>query len=72
MRLILFLFIFSIQSCATYMQDKIGEEFKSIQPDYSNFENANAELKERFTMVTEDYLHQIEEQIELVTLLLLH
>ena len=23
-------------------RDKIGEEFKSIQPDYSNFENANA------------------------------
>ena len=23
------------------MQDKIGEEFKSIQPDYSNFENIN-------------------------------
>ncbi len=41
MRLILILSFLSIQSCATYMQDKIGEEFKSIQPDFSNFENIN-------------------------------
>ncbi len=41
MKFILFLFLFSIQSCSTYMEDKIGEEFKSIQPDFSNFENIN-------------------------------
>ena len=41
MKVILILILFSLQSCATHMQDKIGEEFKSIQPDYSNFENIN-------------------------------
>ncbi len=41
MRIVLVLLLFSIQSCSTYMQDKIGEEFKSIQPDFSNFENIN-------------------------------
>ncbi|MEE2695418.1 MAG: flagellar basal body L-ring protein FlgH [Pseudomonadota bacterium] len=41
MRILFLVLIFSIQSCATYMQDKIGEEFKSIQPDFSNFENIN-------------------------------
>ena len=41
MRFIFIIFLFSIQSCATYMQDQIGEEFKSIQPDFSNFENTN-------------------------------
>ena len=41
MRFIFIIFLFSIQSCATYMQDQIGEEFKSIQPDFSNFENIN-------------------------------
>ncbi len=41
MRFIFIIFILSIQSCATYMQDQIGEEFKSIQPDFSNFENIN-------------------------------
>ena len=39
MKIILILALFVLQSCATHMQDKIGEEFKSIQPDYSNFEN---------------------------------
>ena len=41
MKIILIFALLSIQSCATHMQDKIGEEFKSIQPDYSNFENIN-------------------------------
>ena len=41
MKIILILALFVLQSCATHMQDKIGEEFKSIQPDYSNFENIN-------------------------------
>ena len=42
MKFIFLILLFSIQSCASYMQDKIGEEFKSIQPDYSNYENENA------------------------------
>ena len=42
MRLILLVFLFFIQSCSTYMEDKIGEEFKSIQPDFSNYENINS------------------------------
>ncbi len=41
MRLILFLSLLFIQGCASHFQDKIGEEFKSIQPDFSNYENGN-------------------------------
>ena len=41
MRYFLFITLFFIQSCASHMQDRIGEEFQSIQPDYSNFENIN-------------------------------
>ena len=64
MKIILILALFSIQSCATHMQDKIGEEFKSIQPDYSNFENINNATEEPFMMETADFLLQIEEQTE--------
>ena len=42
MRYFLFITLFFIQSCASHMQDRIGEEFQSIQPDYSNFENINS------------------------------
>ncbi len=41
MRSILLLFLIFLQSCASHFQDKIGEEFKSIQPDFSNYENAS-------------------------------
>ena len=38
MKILLFIFLFLISSCATYKQDKIGQEFKSIQPDFTNVE----------------------------------
>ncbi len=41
MRYLYLLVFFTIQSCSTYMENKIGEEFKSIQPDYTNFEMKN-------------------------------
>ena len=36
MKIFLFIILFLISSCATYKQDKIGQEFKSIQPDFTN------------------------------------
>ena len=36
MKIFLFILLFLISSCATYKQDKIGQEFKSIQPDFTN------------------------------------
>ncbi len=42
MRYLFFLILFSLQSCSTYMENKIGEDFKSIQPDFTNFEIANS------------------------------
>ena len=45
MKIIFILALFVLQGCATHMQDKIGEEFKSIQPDYSNFENIKFGVK---------------------------
>ena len=41
MRIILTLLSFFLTSCASYMEDKIGEEFKSIQPDFTNIEPNN-------------------------------
>ena len=38
MKILLFLLLFLFSSCATYKQDKIGQEFKSIQPDFTNIE----------------------------------
>ena len=38
MKALLFLLLFLFSSCATYKQDKIGQEFKSIQPDFTNIE----------------------------------
>ena len=39
MRLLVLILLLPIASCSTYMENKIGQEFKSIQPDFSNFEN---------------------------------
>ena len=36
MKYIIFLSIFFLCSCSTYMENKIGENFKSIQPEYTN------------------------------------
>mgnify|MGYP001500056195 CR=1 FL=1 len=36
-KLFIFLFLF-LGSCASYMEQKIGEEFQSIQPDFTNIE----------------------------------
>ena len=54
------------------MQDKIGEEFKSIQPDFQILKILIMPLKVQFTMETVDSLLLIEELIELVILSQLH
>ena len=44
-RFIIFLSILPIASCSTYMENKIGEEFKSIQPNYTNVMTENVSLE---------------------------
>ena len=44
MRLLFLILLLPIASCSTYMENKIGQEFKSIQPDFSNFENIGKKL----------------------------
>ena len=36
MRLLVLILLLPITSCSTYMENKIGQEFKSIQPDFTN------------------------------------
>ena len=36
MRYLILLFTIPIFSCSTYMENKIGQDFKSIQPDFTN------------------------------------
>ena len=36
MRYLILLFTIPLFSCSTYMESKIGEDFKSIQPDFTN------------------------------------
>ena len=36
MKYIIILMTFILNSCASYMENKIGQEFKSIQPDFTN------------------------------------
>ena len=38
MKYIFSLSLFFLFSCSTYMEHKIGEDFKSIQPEYTNIE----------------------------------
>ena len=38
MRYLFIIILLFLQSCSTYMENIIGEEFRSIQPDYTNFE----------------------------------
>ena len=45
MRFLIFLFVFPLFSCATYMENKIGQEFKSIQPDFTNVMQGNESLE---------------------------
>ncbi len=45
MRYIIFLLLLPLASCATYMENKIGQEFKSIQPDFTNVMNENKSLE---------------------------
>jgi flagellar L-ring protein precursor FlgH len=45
MRFLIFLFLFPLFSCATYMENKIGQEFKSIQPDFTNVMQGNESLE---------------------------
>ena len=44
-RFLIFLSILPIASCSTYMENKIGEEFKSIQPDFTNVMTENVSLE---------------------------
>ncbi len=44
-RFLIFLSIFPIASCSTYMENKIGEEFKSIQPNFTNVMTENVSLE---------------------------
>ena len=64
MRLILFLSLLFIQGCASHFQDKIGEEFKSIQPDFSNYENGNNATEGAVYDGMVGFLHLTEEQTE--------
>ena len=41
------------------MENKIGEDFKSIQPDFTNFEIANSSTEVQFMTVVEVFLLQI-------------
>ena len=45
MRYIFFLLIFPMLGCATYMENKIGQDFKSIQPDFTNVMQGNKALE---------------------------
>ena len=36
MRYLILLLTIPIFSCSTYMENKIGQDFKSIQPDFTN------------------------------------
>ena len=36
MRLLFLILLLPMASCSTYMENKIGQEFKSIQPDFTN------------------------------------
>ena len=49
------------------MESKIGEDFKSIQPDFTNIVPNNT-FEGAVYMAVVDYLHLIEEQIMLVIL----
>ena len=49
------------------MESKIGEDFKSIQPDFTNIAPNNTFEGAVYSGVV-DYLHLIEEQIMLVIL----
>ena len=42
MKILVFISLIFLNSCASYMQNKIGEEFKSIQPDFTNIEFTNS------------------------------
>ena len=42
---LIFLSILPIASCSTYMENKIGEEFKSIQPNFTNVMTENVSLE---------------------------
>ena len=37
----IFLLIFPMLGCASYMENKIGQDFKSIQPDFTNVMQGN-------------------------------
>ena len=61
MRYLFIITLLFLQSCSTYMENKIGEDFKSIQPDFTNFEMVIHQQQVLFMTVVEDFLPQIEE-----------
>ena len=62
MRYLFIITLLFLQSCSTYMENKIGEEFKSIQPDYTNFEMVDTSTAVAlFMLVVADFLPPIEE-----------
>ena len=43
MKQLIFALIFVLSSCATHMEDRIGQDFKSIQPDFTNTEEKKSQ-----------------------------
>jgi flagellar L-ring protein precursor FlgH len=43
MKQLIFALIFVLSSCATHMEDRIGQDFKSIQPDFTNIEEKKSQ-----------------------------
>ena len=64
MRYLILLLTIPIFSCSTYMQNKIGQDFKSIQPDFTNVAPNNT-FEVPYTAEAVDYSLQIEELIML-------
>ena len=46
MRYLILLFTIPIFSCSTYMENKIGQDFKSIQPDFTKVEDYSPQTEE--------------------------
>ena len=64
MRYLILLFTIPIFSCSTYMENKIGQDFKSIQPDFTNVAPNNT-FEGAVLVEVEDYSPQTEELIML-------
>ena len=65
MKFLFLFFIFPLIGCSTYMENKIGQDFKSIQPDFTNIEPNNT-FEGAVYSGGGGLLHQTEELIMLV------